>query len=142
MLSNLNYYIFVLFDQREIRFIIFVVCCWFTRNPTQIARYGACLLYTSLGTDVEPETYIKTAVEQNCQIICCSALLTTTMGVMEDVIKKADEAKIRYRIKIMVGGAPVTQAFCEKIGADYYTPDATTAADVAAEICQKMAMGA
>lgn len=112
------------------------------KNLVCMMMEGKGLEVVDLGTDVEPETYIKTAVEQNCQIICCSALLTTTMGVMEDVIKKADEAKIRDRIKIMVGGAPVTQAFCEKIGADYYTPDATTAADVAAEICQKMAMGA
>ena len=80
---------------------------------------------------MSPETYVKTAQEQDCQVICCSALLTTTMGVMEDVVKAAEAAGIRDRVKIMVGGAPVTQAFCDQIGADIYTPDATSAAEAA-----------
>ena len=73
---------------------------------------------------------------QNCQIICCSALLTATMGVMEDVVKKAEEAGIRDKVKIMIGGAPVDEAFCKKIGADCYTPDAASAADAAVEFCR------
>ena len=90
-----------------------------------------------LGVDVAPETFIRTAVEQNCTIICCSALLTTTMCAMEDVVRLADEAGIRDRVKIMVGGAPVDQRFCDKIGADAYTRDAATAADVAAALLGK-----
>ena len=88
-----------------------------------------------LGTDVAPETYIQTAKEQDCRIICCSALLTTTMGVMTDVVKAAEEAGIREPVKIMVGGAPVTQVFADQVGADAYTPDATSAAEKAVEFC-------
>ena len=77
-------------------------------------------------------------VSPDTQIICCSALLTTTMGVMEEVVKKAVEAGIRDKVKIMIGGAPVDEAFCEKIGADKYTPDAASAADAAAEFCASM----
>ena len=89
-----------------------------------------------LGTDVAPETFVETAQKENCSVICCSALLTTTMGVMGDVVKAAEAAGIRDHVKIMVGGAPVTEAFCQQINADKYTPDAATAADVAVELCK------
>ena len=89
-----------------------------------------------LGTDVSAETFVKTAAEQDCQIICCSALLTTTMGVMAEVVKAAEAAGIRDKVKIMIGGAPVTQSFCEQIGADAYTTDAASASDVAASFCK------
>ncbi len=87
-----------------------------------------------LGTDVAPESFVATARDQDCQLICCSALLTTTMGSMAEVVKLAEEAGIRGRVKIMVGGAPVTQAFCDQIGADVYTSDAASAADAAAAL--------
>ena len=96
---------------------------------------GKGLEVIDLGTDVSPETFVKTAVEQNCQVICCSALLTTTMGVMEEVVKAAEAAGIRDKVKIMVGGAPVTDTFCQQIGADAYTADATSAAEKAVEFC-------
>ena len=88
-----------------------------------------------LGTDVSPKTFVETAVKENCQLICISALLTTTMNIMEDVVKEAEAAGIHGKVKIMVGGAPLTGAFAEKIGADAYTPDATTAAEVALQFC-------
>ena len=72
--------------------------------------------------------------EQGCQIIACSALLTTTMPVMADVVKAAKEAGIRSQVKIMIGGAPTTEQFCQNIGADAYTPDAASAAEKAAEL--------
>ena len=78
---------------------------------------------------------MQTAIDQNCQIICCSALLTTTMPTMGEVVKAAEAAGIREKVKIMIGGAPVTQAFCEEIGADAYTPDAASAADAAVAFC-------
>ena len=84
-----------------------------------------------LGVDVAPETFIQTAIDQKCDIICCSALLTTTMGSMGDVVEKAKEAGIRDSVKIMVGGAPVDQRFCDSIGADAYTADAASAAETA-----------
>ena len=89
-----------------------------------------------LGVDVAPETFVETAKENNCKIIACSALLTTTMGVMGEVVKAAEAANIRDKVKIMVGGAPVTEAFCEQIGADCYTADAASAADAAVELCK------
>ena len=106
------------------------------KNLVKMMMEGKGLEVIDLGTDVSPETFVQTAIDQNCQIICCSALLTTTMGVMEDVVKKAVEAGIRDKVKIMIGGAPVDEAFCEKIGADKYTPDAASAADAAAEFCR------
>lgn len=108
------------------------------KNLVKMMMEGKGLEVVDLGTDVAPETFIQTAIEQNCQIICCSALLTTTMGVMADVVEKAKEAGIRDKVKIMIGGAPVDEAFCEKIGADKYTPDAASAADAAAEFCASM----
>ena len=89
-----------------------------------------------LGTDVSPEAFVNAAIEKNCRIICCSALLTTTMDVMEEVVKCAEKAGIRDKVKILVGGAPVTQEFCDKIGADCYTSDAASAADAAVELCK------
>ena len=87
-----------------------------------------------LGTDVAPETFIETAKTQNCQIICCSALLTTTMDSMAEVVRLAQEEGIRDQVKIMIGGAPVTQDYCDKIGADVYTSDAASAADAAEKL--------
>ena len=105
------------------------------KNLVKMMMEGKGLEVIDLGTDVAPETYVRTAIEENCQIICCSALLTTTMGVMADVVKAAEEAGIRDKVKIMVGGAPVTEAFCQQVGADAYTPDATSAAEKAVEFC-------
>ena len=90
-----------------------------------------------LGVDVAPETFVQTAVEKDCAVICCSALLTTTMGAMEDVVHLADEAGIRGKVKIMVGGAPVDQRFCDRIGADAYTRDAATAAETAVSFVRR-----
>ena len=101
------------------------------KNLVKMMMEGKGLEVVDLGTDVSPDTFVKTAEEQNCSVICCSALLTTTMGVMEDVVKAAEEAGIRKKVKIMVGGAPVTQAFCDQIGADVYTPAAASAAEAA-----------
>ncbi len=105
------------------------------KNLVKMMMEGKGLEVIDLGTDVSAETFVKTAIEQNCQIISCSALLTTTMSVMADVVKAAEEAGIRDKVKIMVGGAPVNQAFCDEIGADCYTVDAASAADKAVEFC-------
>ena len=106
------------------------------KNLVKMMMEGKGLEVIDLGTDVSPETFVQTAIEQNCQIICCSALLTTTMGVMEDVVKKAIELGIRDKVKIMIGGAPVNEDFCKIIGADCYTPDAASAADAAVAFCK------
>ncbi len=105
------------------------------KNLVKMMMEGKGLEVIDLGTDVAPETFIETAIRENCDIICCSALLTTTMEVMAEVVKKAEEAGIRDRVRIMVGGAPVTDSFCEQIGADKYTSDAASAADAAVAFC-------
>ena len=70
------------------------------KNLVKMMMEGKGLEVVDLGTDVAPETYVQTAVEQGCQIICCSALLTTTMGMMEEVVKKAEEAGIRDKVTV------------------------------------------
>ncbi len=89
-----------------------------------------------LGTDVTAEMFIDKAIEHNANVICCSALLTTTMNEMKQVIIKATDAGIRDKVTIMIGGAPVTQEFCDQITADYYTPDAATCSEVALNACK------
>ena len=106
------------------------------KNLVKMMLEGKGLEVIDLGADVAPETFIQTAIDQNCKVVCLSALLTTTMGVMEDVVKKAEEMGVRDQLKIMIGGAPVSAEFCAKIGADIYTPDAASAADVAVEFCK------
>ena len=107
------------------------------KNLVKMMMEGKGLEVVDLGTDVSPETFVKTAIEQNCQIICCSALLTTTMSVMGDVVKAAEEAGIRDKVKIMIGGAPINEEFRQKIGADCYTVDAASAADAAVAFCKE-----
>lgn len=104
------------------------------KNLVKMMMEGKGLEVVDLGVDVPPERYIEAVKNKGCQIICCSALLTTTMGVMGEVVKAAQEAGLRDKVKIMVGGAPVTDNFCQQIGADKYTPDAATAADVAVQM--------
>ena len=101
------------------------------KNLVKMMMEGKGFEVIDLGTDVAPETFVQTAINENCQIICCSALLTTTMSVMGDVVKAVEAAGIRDKVKIMVGGAPINEEFCRAIGADSYSPDAASAADAA-----------
>ena len=89
----------------------------------------------TLGNSVPPAKYIEAAAKHNADIIACSALLTTTMVHIKDVVKGVAESPLAGKVKIMIGGAPVNDAFRESIGADYYTPDASSAAEKALEIC-------
>lgn len=109
------------------------------KNLVRMMMEGKGLEVVDLGTDVAPETFVQEAIAQKCQIICCSALLTTTMGAMAEVVKEAEKAGVRDQVKIMVGGAPVTDAYCRQIGADAYAPDAATAADLAVKFCAQSA---
>ena len=106
------------------------------KNLVKMMLEGKGLEVIDLGTDVPAEKFIQTAIEENCQVICCSALLTTTMPEMELVVKAAIDAGVRDKVKIMVGGAPITQEFADSIGADAYTDDAASAADVAVGFCK------
>jgi corrinoid protein of di/trimethylamine methyltransferase len=105
------------------------------KNLVAMMMEGKGLEVIDLGSDVPPQKYVEEAVNHGADIIACSALLTTTMTQMKDVVAAADQAGIRDRVKIMVGGAPVTQSFCDSIGADYYTADAASAAQQATAIC-------
>ena len=106
------------------------------KNLVKMMMEGKGLEVIDLGTDVSPQTFIQTAIDEDCQVICLSALLTTTMSVMADVVRAAEEAGIRDKVKIMVGGAPITDEFCREIGADVYTVDAASAADAAVALCK------
>ena len=107
------------------------------KNIVKMMLEGKGLEVIDLGVDVPAEVFVQKAIEHNAQVICCSALLTTTMMEMKEVVEKAEEAGIRDKVKIMIGGAPITQDFCDSIGADYYTLDAASAADVALKICNE-----
>lgn len=90
---------------------------------------------TDLGVDVEPEQFVSFLQEhEDTDIVCCSALLTTTMPAIKATIDAIDAAGLRDNVKIMIGGAPITQAFADEVGADAYTPDAGAAAVKAAEL--------
>ena len=106
------------------------------KNLVKIMMEGCGLEVIDLGVDVSPEQFVATALEQHCDIIACSSLLTTTMNEMRRVVQLAEEKGIRQKVKIMVGGAPITQSFCDEIGADAYTDDAGQAARVAASLLE------
>jgi len=105
------------------------------KNLVRMMFEGKGIEVIDLGVDVPKEKFIEAAIENNAQIIACSALLTTTMNEMKLIVEAAKEAGIRDKVTIMVGGAPVTEAFCKNIGADIYTPDAASAAEEAAKVC-------
>ena len=87
-----------------------------------------------LGVDVAPEVFVSTVKEKGVQILALSALLTTTMPSMKGVIDALQEAGVRETVKVMIGGAPVTQNYADEIGADGYSPDAASAVDKAGEL--------
>lgn len=107
------------------------------KNLVRMMMEGKGLEVIDLGTDVSAEQFVKAAIEKDCRVICCSALLTTTMGTMAEVVKEAEAKGIRDKVKIMVGGAPVSDEFCARIGADCYTADAASAADAALAFCKE-----
>lgn len=105
------------------------------KNLVVMMLEGKGLEVIDLGVDVASADFVTTAKEQNCGVICLSALLTTTMPAMKEVIELCEKEGIRDKVKIMVGGAPVTDAYAKSIGADCYTPDAASCADAALELC-------
>ncbi len=103
------------------------------KNLVKMMMESKSLNVIDLGVDVAPEKFIEAAQENNADAICCSALLTTTMGQMKEVV---DLVKAKgMDCKIMIGGAPVTQSFCDTIGADCYTDNASAAAEAALSFC-------
>ena len=89
-----------------------------------------------LGADILPDKFIQEIKEKDANILCMSALLTTTMPMMKNTIDALKESGFREQVKIMIGGAPVTQSFADEIGADGYAPDAGSAVKLAKELLQ------
>ena len=107
------------------------------KNLVKIMFEGSGIEVIDLGVDASAEDFVQTAKEQSCDIIACSSLLTTSMNEMARVVELAVTEGIRERVTIMIGGAPITQEFCERIGADFYTPDAASCARCAVEALAK-----
>ena len=101
------------------------------KNLVKMMIEGTGISVIDLGIDCPPERVVEAVKEYKPDIVCLSALLTTTMVNQKATIDALKEAGLRDQVKVMVGGAPVTQAFAGEIGADAYTPDAATAAEVA-----------
>jgi len=87
-----------------------------------------------LGVDVPVEKFLAAAAEDGIKIVACSALLTTTMPALQQTVEALNAAPFRANIKVMIGGAPITQEFADQVGADAYTPDAASAAKKAKEL--------
>ena len=103
------------------------------KNLVAMMLEGAGFGIQDLGVDVKPEQFVE-AAKGGADIICLSALLTTTMPAMGETIKALEQAGVRNRVKVMIGGAPVTQSYADEIKADGYAPDAATAVDKATEL--------
>ena len=102
------------------------------KNLVCMMLEGAGLKVVDIGIDVDPAKFVEQAKINNARVIGVSALLTTTMTNMKAVVDAVKESGINA--KVMIGGAPVTQAFCDEIGADGYAPDAASAADLAVSL--------
>ena len=107
------------------------------KNLVVMMLKGAGFEIYDLGTDVDADTFIAKAEEVGADVIGMSALLTTTMPNMKDVIDELNEKGLREKYIVMVGGAPVNDTFAQQIGADYYTADAPSAAEIAKEAVLK-----
>ena len=107
------------------------------KNLVGMMLEGKGIEVIDIGTDVDAQQFVDAAKENGAKLICCSALLTTTMGEMKNVVEAAEAAGIRDQVTIMVGGAPVNDSFAKSIGADIYTADAASAAEAALEALNK-----
>jgi len=107
------------------------------KNLVMMMMEGAGYKVIDLGVDVTPERFVD-AAKEGAQIIGMSALLTTTMPSMKSAIDAMEAAGVRNQVKIVVGGAPLTQEYADEIGADGYAPDAASAVDTAGELLEAM----
>ena len=101
------------------------------KNLVKMMLEGQGVEVVDLGVDVEPQTIVEAVRTMEPDIVCLSALLTTTMMGQKDAIEALKDARLRDRVHILVGGAPVTQGFADEIGADGYAADAASAAEIA-----------
>jgi 5-methyltetrahydrofolate--homocysteine methyltransferase len=108
------------------------------KNLVGIMLEGAGFAIHDLGTDVSPDQFIEAIRTNQVDLIGLSALLTTTMPMMETTINAITSAGLRNRVKIIIGGAPITQAYADKIGADGFAPDASQAAKLALHLVNQV----
>ncbi len=104
------------------------------KNLVKMMLEGKGIEVIDLGVDVSAERFVEACRQEGAQIVCLSALLTTTMGEMKRVVEVLDAAGLRDKVTVMIGGAPVTQAYCDEIHADIYTSDAGSAAEAARRV--------
>jgi len=104
------------------------------KNLVRLMLEGKGIEVVDLGIDVPAEKFLEAHLEQGVNLIALSALLTTTMGEMKKVIDLFEEKGLRDKVQFMVGGAPITQAFADSIGAEHYSADAASAADAAKKV--------
>lgn len=104
------------------------------KNLVVMMLEGAGFKIIDLGVDVFPEKFVKTVKEKKVQVVGLSALLTTTMPFMKEVIKSLEEKGLRNKVKVIIGGAPVSQDYADEIGADGYAVDAASAVDKVREL--------
>jgi len=109
------------------------------KNLVLMMLEGAGFRVVDLGVDCPPERVVAAVGESGARLVCLSALLTTTMPAMRDTIAALDAAGLRGRVGILVGGASVTQAYADEIGADGYAPDAASAVDAAKRVLAHLA---
>ena len=111
------------------------------KNLVKMMLEGQAIDCLDLGVDVDSDTIIAAIKEHEPDLLCLSALLTTTMIAQKEIIADIERACLRDKVKIMVGGAPVTEAFAREIGADAYSPDAASAAETAVKILTRQVEG-
>jgi corrinoid protein of di/trimethylamine methyltransferase len=107
------------------------------KNLVRMMMEGKGLEVIDLGVNVSSDKFLAAVKEHKPDIVACSALLTTTMTEMKNVVESFISAGVRDTLTVMVGGAPVTDSFCKSIGADIYTADAASAAEAAVAACEK-----
>ncbi len=106
------------------------------KNLVKMMMEGAGFEVIDLGTNVEPDTFVEAVRKNNAVLVGMSALLTTTMPMMKEVISALENAGIRNQVKILIGGAPVSEEFTEEIKADGYGADAGSAVRIAKKLIQ------
>jgi len=104
------------------------------KNLVRMMLEGKGIEVVDLGVDVSAEQFLEAFKNEEAQIVCCSALLTTTMNEMKRVVEVFEQSGIRDKATIMIGGAPVTDSYRQSIGADIYEADAASAADAAKKV--------
>ena len=108
------------------------------KNLVKMMIEGQGIACIDLGVDVDPQVIVDTVRDNDVQLVCLSALLTTTMYGQKEVIDALSAAGLRDKVRVMVGGAPITQEFADEIGADCYTLDAASAAREAKRLIAEM----